>query len=418
MNLKTTAMSGTRHRSSDRTLFFSLYVGRRMPALWTYPWTLAAEGPETAFERIAGLGVDQINLATHYHSVRSMQPRLPDHLFVDYSGGCYFDPDRQRFADTPIDPVPNRVPGLDDPLAELAELAADHDIDTNAWVVLFHNSRLGAKNPNYCAESAFGDQQDHALCPSHEAVRDYFAAVVSAAVARGAAEVQLEKLGYPTVFHGHGASFGHDKRQVLMSHTEELLLSQCFCDGCRDAAKDYPVELTTARDTVQRLLRKSFASPHVTPPSLDSLVHEYPELQALFDFRTAIINDLSAGLERAAAGTPLNYYIMDADNLDPGAGWSAGVNLREVTECIDRVTALCYVGDPDVAQERIERAQRLVDCRVDAGVTLDPETIGSQSELFALVDGIRSATDGRISIYHDSLLTDAQLEWVRNAFKS
>lgn len=387
-----------------------------MPALWTYPWTLATEGPETAFERIADLGVDEINLATHYHSVRSLQPRLPDHLFVDYPGGCYFDPDPQRFAGTPIDPLPNHVTGLDDPVAELLETATDHGIDTNAWVVLFHNSRLGAEHPGYRAESAFGDPQDHSLCPSHEAVRDYFAAVVSAAVARGVAEIQLEKLGYPTVFHGHGAAFGHDKRQILTAHTEELLLSQCFCDGCRVAAQDHSVELTTARATIQRLIRESFAAPHRTLPSLDSLVQEYPELRALFEFRSAVINDLCADLNRAAAGTPLNYYIMDAGSLDPGAGWPAGVRLTDVTEHVDRVTALCYVGDPAVARERVTRTRRLVDCRVDAGVTLDPELVASRAELLALVDSIRSATDGRISIYHDSLLTDVQLGWIRHVF--
>lgn len=387
-----------------------------MPALWTYPWTLAAEGPEIAFERIADLSVDEVNLATHYHSVRSMQPRLPDHLFVDYPGGCYFDPDFERFAGTPINPLPNRVTGLDDPVAELLETAADHGIDTNAWVVLFHNSRLGAENPDYRTESAFGDPQDHSLCPSHKVVRDYFAAVVSAAVARGVAEIHLEKLGYPSVFHGHGAAFGHDKRQVLTDHTEELLLSQCFCDGCRVAAKDHPVELATARTTIQRLLRESFTSSHFTLPSLDSLVHEYPELRTLFDFRTAVINDLCANLNRAAAGTPLNYYIMDAGTLDPGAGWPAGVRLTDVTDYVDRVTALCYVGDPDVARERVTRTHRLVDCQVDAGVTLDPEMVGSQAELVALVNSIQSVTDGRISVYHDSLLTEVQLEWVRHAF--
>ncbi|WP_254533994.1 hypothetical protein [Natrinema gelatinilyticum] len=386
-----------------------------MAALWSYPWTLSEEGLEAAWSTLSDVGVDAINLASHYHSVRSMQPRFPDRLFESYPGGCYFDPAADdRFDGTLIDPLPNAVPPFDDPLAEIVESADAADIDVNGWVVLFHNSRLGATYPEYRAESAFGDPQDHAFCPSHPEVREYFAAVVGAVADRGVAEIQLEKAGYPTVFHGHGWEFGHDKRQVLTSRTEELLLSQCFCDGCRAAAQSRGVDLDGARRTVRELLETSFDRPHLDAPGLDALVTEYPAVQELIDFRASVVADLFERLSAAAGTTPLNYYVMDGGGLNGDDVWPAGIRLSGLVDHVDRVTALCYVRSPDAARDRIDGIDRLFEGPVDAGITLDHEINRNEAELQRLIKAVGRATDGQIHVYHYSLATDVQLAWLRS----
>lgn len=396
-------------------LFTHTVVLRRMSALWAYPWTLAEEGLDEAWTTLSCIGADTINLASHYHSVRSMQPRFPDHLFESQPGGCYFTPAPDRFVGTPIDPLPNEVPPFDDPLATVVESADAAGIDVNGWVVLFHNSRLGATHPEYRFESAYGDPQDHAFCPSHPDVREYFAAVVEAVVARGVNEVHLETAGFPMVFHGHGREFGHDKRQVLTSRTEELLLSQCFCDGCRAAAQSRGIDLTDARRAVRDLLETSFAHPHRDAPGLGSLVAERPIIRELFDFRASVVADLFERLSDAAGGTPLNYYVMDGGGLDSDDVWPAGIRLGDLSDHVDRVTALCYVRDPEVACARIDGIASRFDGPVDAGITLDHEIVRSEAELRQLVTAVEAAADGTTHAYHYSLTTDAQLSWLRSA---
>lgn len=386
-----------------------------MTALWSYPWTLAEEGLEEAWSTLTGVGVDSINLASHYHSVRSMQPRFHDRMFVSYPGGCYFNPTANRFERVPINPLPNEVPPFDDPLEEIVESAGADGIDVNSWIVLFHNSRLGANHPDYRVESAYGDPQDHALCPSHSDVHEYFAAIVEAVADRGVTEIQLEKAGYPMVFHGHGRDFGHDKRQVLTSQTEELLLSQCFCDGCRTAARSHGLDLDAARQMVRNLLATSFNRPHLDPPELDALVAEYTILRELFDFRARVITDLFERLSEAAGDVPLNYYVMDGGGFNADDVWPAGIRFTDIADHVDRVTALCYVRDLDVIRTRIDGIDRLFDGPVDAGITLNHETVQREDELQRLVDTVATEADGRTHVYHYSLVTDTQLEWLRSA---
>ena len=387
-----------------------------MPALWTYPWTLAAEGLDRACEGLAARGIDALNVASHYHSVRTMQPRTPDVLFAEQPGGCYFVPDQNRFADTPIDPLPNAVPGMNDPLADVVEAAEIHGLDVNAWTVCLHNSRLGAANPDYRIESAFGDAHDHALCPSHSAVREYYAAVVTEISDRGVEEIQLESVGYQSAFHEHGTRFGHDKRQVLTTAAEEILLSQCFCDGCRAAARDHSVD--SGRRTRPRSGNPASVVRRATRRPTDARTHwsrEDATLRALFDFRASVV---TAFVERLAAATPvpLNYYAMEAHTgVEPGSGWPAGVRLADLADHVDRMTAICYESDPIVARERVRTFRRTVDLPLDAGVTLDPAFVERESDLVALVDAIRDDVDD-VFVYHHGLTTEAQLDWVASAF--
>lgn len=66
-------------------------------------------------------GVDAINLASHYHSIRAFQPRFPGSLFVEYPAGCSFDPEPERFDGTPIDPLQNEIDGVDDLVADTVD---------------------------------------------------------------------------------------------------------------------------------------------------------------------------------------------------------------------------------------------------------------------------------------------------------
>lgn len=386
-----------------------------MPALWTYPWTLDREGLTDACATLKACGIDALNVASHYHSVRSMQPRFADDLFRSYSGGCYFEPDG-RFDEIPIETPVNDVGSWDDPLAEIVDGVYDPGFAVNAWTVLLHNTALGMANPEYRFESAFGDVHDHSLCPSHPAVRDYYAAVVASIAKHGVDEIQLESIGFPSAFHDHGSAHGHDKRQTITSDAEAALLSQCFCDGCRAAATERRVDLDRAQTRVRELLESSLTDPTTSLPPLADLERDEPAIAALLEFRADVVDSLLARVAAASGSTPLNYYAMEAYGTDPASLRPAGVRLADLETHLDRVTAICYVGDAETARTRIRKLESHVDLPIDAGVTLDPNVVDRRERLAALVDGIQAATDGTISVYHHSLATDTHLEWLEDVF--
>lgn len=378
-----------------------------MSRVWSYPWTLAAEGLETSLADLADRGVDTVSVATQYHSVRSFQPRVPADPFDAYAGGCYFSPDPERFAGTPIDPIENDVPGLDDPLGDVVDAADDLGLDVASWTVCLHNTRLGAENPGYRVEDAFGTPHDVALCPSHPAVREYFAAVVENVVDYGVSSVELEAVGYPDVCHSHGLGWGHEKRQALASDANRRLLSQCFCEACRKRAREWGLDVDRARDVVRSLLRDALAEPVDDPPSLADLADEHRAVDRLLAFRADTVETFVARLAAAAGSTTVNTYV-----LDPAAMAATGVRLADVEDHLDRVTAICYVDEPAAARERLRAVGERVALPVDAGISLDPDLVGSEADFRALVDAALDETDGEVSAYHHGLVTEAQLDWI------
>lgn len=387
-----------------------------MAALWTYPWTMIQEGLDGTCEEIVERGFDSITVSSHYHSIRSLQPRSPHDLFRQFPGGCHFSPDESRFDGFPITPPTVAIEGFEDPLAEITAVAHDHGLAVNAWMVCLHNTRLGAMNPEYRIESAFGDSHDHSLCPSHPAVRDYFATVVEALVGRSVDEVHLESIGFPSAFHAHGREFGHDKRQVLTDPAESVLLSQCFCDGCQRAAESHRVDLVRAKARVRVLLETALADPRTETPSLDTLVREEAVLDALFEFRASVVEAFVGRLADAVGTIPLNYYVAESPGgADPEAVWPTGVRPGRLDGSLDRATAMCYVTDPTVARERVRTLKAMIDRPVDAGLTLDPNVVETPSELHALVDTLEDDLDGRLSFYHHGLLSETQLRWIDSA---
>lgn len=381
-----------------------------MVSLWTYPWTFVQEGVDESFARLTDLDVDSINLAAHYHSVRSLQPRVPENLFESQSGGAYFSVDPEQYGQ--ITPIENDVAGLDDPLEALCETAAEFGIETNAWMVCNHNSMLGETYPDYTIVDAFGTNHFHSLCPSFDAVQAYYSRVVRDLASRGVSEIQLEKLGYPSVFHGHDMRFGHDKRQVFTSDTEEWLLSQCFCSACCEKARESGVDIDAARSTVRTILRRSADDPHSNPLPLSRLVQKHPVLDSLFEIRREVIAGLLESLVESSGSAIINVYLMDGFGPEPGDGWVAGVRLRDIESTANRVTAMCYESDTSSIRNRLKTFRRSLSLPVDAGVSLDPEYVDSSRKFTQTVDAIRDESDGRVFVYNYSLLSDTQLQWL------
>lgn len=385
-----------------------------MVVVWSYPWSLLFDNVDATCRDLANRGVTGLTVAAHYHSIRTLDPRSNGELFESYEGGCYFAPDPERFANTPIDPPVNDVSGYEDPFGAIVDSAARHGLDVNAWLVCFHNSKLGADNPRYRVRSAFGDAHDHAFCPSHPEVQRYLAGVVRSLADYDIESINLESIGYPDAFHSHGTTFGHAKNHVVRGRPEELLLSQCFCSACQERATDHAVDFDRAREVVQRLARNALGYPRQHVVSLEELTTEHPVLEDLFDFRASVIDSLLGQLAVASGDVGLTYSASDGLGRDPGDGWPAGVALDRVETHLDRIVALCYTADHDAARRRVRRYHETVDIPVDVGVSLDPDVLETESEWMTFLSTVGGLGDG-VHVYNHALMSDAHLDWLDTA---
>ncbi|WP_227356384.1 hypothetical protein [Haladaptatus salinisoli] len=381
-----------------------------MVAVWSYPWRLLSHPLDATRRELAELGVSSVTVAAHYHSIRTLDPRSDDGLFESYEGGCYFDPDPEAFADTPIDPPTNDIGGRDDPFGDVVDRLTAHGIGVNAWLVCFHNSKLGARYPRFRVQSAFGDAHDHAFCPSHSEVQTYFEGVARSLAEYDIEAINLESLGFPSAFHGHGATFGHAKNHVVRGKPEEVVLSQCFCSACRERAESHPVDFDRARDAVRTVARDALGGPTPRIRSLERLAEERPVLADLFDFRASVVDGFLEGLSAASGDVALTYSASDGLGRDPNDGWPAGVVLDRVRTHLDRIVALCYTGDRDAARRRVRLYRDAVDIPVDAGVTLDPDVLGTEAEWRAFVGDVADAAD-ELHVYNHALMSDAHVGW-------
>ncbi|WP_051941399.1 hypothetical protein [Phaeacidiphilus oryzae] len=199
---------------------------------FVYPWDVIGD-PEAA-ERIAGLGVDGVTLASSYHSTRALTPRHPRHrIVVAEHAAVYYPVEEARWRGRALRPYPAGEwagSGGPDAFGAAAEALRGAGLDVHAWVVLAHNSRLGAEHPSSVVRNAYGDRYGWAPCIGRPEVREYLVDLAAEAAARpGATGVELESCGWYGLAHLHA----HDKiGGVPLDGAAAYAMSLCFCESC------------------------------------------------------------------------------------------------------------------------------------------------------------------------------------------
>lgn len=382
-----------------------------MKAVWAYPWALQETGLDRTCRELAAAGVDRINVAAHYHSIRTLNPRAESNPFTDSSGGCFFRPTGDHFRDSPIEPPVCDLPGSSDPLDDVIEAAADADLGLSAWTVCLHSSRLASEYPEYRPVGPFGTEHEHGLCPSNPAVRSYLSALVSALADRGVSRIDIESIGYPTVFHPHGESYGHLKNFAATDDVSRVLLSQCFCGACRERAD---VDLESTAQLVRNLLSRSLNGvANSRETSLPELVDEHPRLDDLLAFRRETITQLVSTLAGSSSDVPLNYYVADGLGRGVDDGRWAGVDLERLAPHLDSVTALYYSDETAATEGRVRRLRDRTGIRTEAGITVDPSVWADESEWLEAVDAVLEEEPAAVHVYNHSLMTNDHVDWLR-----
>ncbi|WP_105975126.1 hypothetical protein [Streptomyces geranii] len=196
---------------------------------FVYPWDV--NGDPDAAGRIAALGVEQVTLASAYHSTRALTPRHPRHRIVTAEHAAVLYPPDERWAGRELRPYTAGAWAPGDAYGEAAAALADAGLDVHTWVVLAHNSRLGAEHPDTSVVNAYGDRYPWAPCIAQPATRAYLVDLAAeAAVRPGAGGTELESLGWYGLTHLHA----HDKTGgVGLGDAGQYLMALCFCPSCR-----------------------------------------------------------------------------------------------------------------------------------------------------------------------------------------
>ncbi|GHC63874.1 hypothetical protein [Streptomyces flavofungini] len=376
-----------------------------------YPWDVV--GDPRAAARIADLGVEQVTLAAAYHSTRALTPRHPRHRVVtaEHAAVLYEPDDRWRARTLRPRPAGDWAPG--DSYQEAAEALAAAGLDVYTWVVLAHNSRLGAEHPDTSVVNAYGDRYPWAPCIAQPATRAYLVDLAAEAATRpGAGGTELESCGWYGLAHLHA----HDKiAGVGLGEAGQYLMSLCFCGGCRAGYAGHghdPDELAAAvRLALEPVWRGAATDPGWAGVEKLLGAEAAAGTRAWREGCARVLQEAAVGAVRGAAPDGFEV-LLHADPVAYHCGANAGVDPRHILSVADGVVVPCASGpDPLVPFAAHAGADTVVaaNLTVVAGMGGSPATLAADAREAARL----GATELRL--YHAGLASDDDLALIGTA---
>ncbi|MEU9794942.1 hypothetical protein AB0E27_30840 [Streptomyces sparsogenes] len=391
---------------------------------FVYPWDVV--GDPDAARRIADLGVQQVTLASAYHSTRALTPRHPRHRIVTAGhAAVLYPPDPERWAGRPLRPYRQSWMEGADPYGEAARALADAGLEVHSWVVLAHNSRLGDEHPHTSVRNAYGDHYPWAPCVARPEVRSYVVDLAAEAAARpGTRGTELESCGWYGVAHLHA----HDKiGGVPLGGAAQYLMSLCFCDSCHAGYASLGADPEELRRAVLRALGPIWSGERGQGGG--ERAAEWAEVEKLLGtghaatfaaWRDRVAAELqrdAVAAVREAAGGPFQV-LLHADPAPHRVGANVGVDPAGILRDADGVVLPCTGSDAARADvltpfvpHRTERTVLAANFTVVAGMGGSPATLED--------DATHAAGLGadEIRLYHAGLASDADLAAVRTALQ-
>ncbi|MFI8239994.1 hypothetical protein ACIF83_22385 [Streptomyces sp. NPDC085866] len=378
---------------------------------FVYPWDV--NGDPEAPARIAALGVGQVTLASAYHSTRALTPRHPRHRIVTAEYAAVLYPVGNRWAGRGLRPYAAGRWAPADAYGEAAEALAAAGLEVHTWVVLAHNSRLGAEHPDTSVVNAYGDRYPWAPCIAQHATRAYLVDLAAeAAVRPGAHGTELESLGWYGLQHLHA----HDKTSgVGLGDAGQYLMSLCFCPACRAGYAEQGLDAdglaTAVRDALEPLWRG--ATDDGGWPTVEKLLGQdtAAATRAWRDATARTLQEQAVTAVRAAA--PDGFQVLlHADPVPYHCGANVGVDPAHVLSVADGVVVPC-TGGTDLLAPFAEQARE--GTVLAANFTVVSGMGGSPGTLAADAARARARGATELRLYHAGLASDGDLTAVREA---
>ncbi|MDQ0814120.1 hypothetical protein QFZ63_005834 [Streptomyces sp. B3I7] len=378
---------------------------------FVYPWDV--NGDPHAPGRLAALGVRRATLASAYHSTRALTPRHPRHRVVTAEHAAVLYPAGERWRGRVLRPYAagDWAPG--DAFGEAAAALTEAGLEVHTWVVLAHNSRLGADHPHTSVVNAYGDRYPWAPCIAQPATRAYLVDLAAeAAVRPGAAGTELESLGWYGLAHLHA----HDKTGGIgLGDAGQYLMSLCFCATCRTGygrtgyGTDADELAAAVRDALEPVWRGAPSGGGW--PAVEELLGA-ERAAATRAWREPVARSLQEEAVAAVrAAAPDGFRVLlHADPVWYHVGANAGVDPGHVLEAADGVVVPCTGGPEPLtpfAEQGAQGAVLAANLTVVSGMGGSPGTLAQ--------DARRAADLGatELRLYHAGLASDQDLAAVR-----
>ncbi|MGA5897491.1 hypothetical protein [Streptomyces venetus] len=378
---------------------------------FVYPWDV--NGDPEAPARIAGLGVEQVTLAAAYHSTRALTPRHPRHRIVTAEHAAVLYPAGDRWDGRELRPYPAGGWAPGDAFGEAAAALTDAGLEVHTWVVLAHNSRLGAEHPGTSVVNAYGDRYPWAPCIAQPATRAYLIDLAAeAAVRPGARGTELESLGWYGLEHLHA----HDKTGgVGLGDAGQYLMALCFCPACREGYGRHGLDADELAVAVRAALEPVWqgAPSDGGWPGIEKLLGETlaTTTRAYRDETARSLQEEAVAAVRAAA--PDGFQVLlHADPVSYHVGANPGVDPAHILSVADGVVVPCAGGTGTLtpfARQGREGAVIAANFPVVSGMGGSPGTLAADAAEATRL----GATELRL--YHAGLASDGDLETVRSA---
>ncbi|MFF5962242.1 hypothetical protein ACFY64_00590 [Streptomyces collinus] len=378
---------------------------------FVYPWDV--NGDPEAPARIAALGVEQVTLAAAYHSTRALTPRHPRHRIVTAEHAAVLYPADDRWNGRELRPYAAGAWAPGDAFGEAATALAEAGLDVHTWVVLAHNSRLGAEHPDTSVVNAYGDRYPWAPCIAQPATRAYLTDLAAeAAVRPGARGTELESLGWYGLQHLHA----HDKTGgVGLGDAGQYLMALCFCPSCREGYGRHGLDADRLAAAVRTALEPVWqgAPSDGAWAGIEKLLGETlaNTTRAYRDETARTLQEQAVAAVRAAA--PDGFQVLlHADPVSYHVGANPGVDPAHILSVADGVVVPCAGGTgtltPFARQER-EGAVIAANFTVVSGMGGSPGTLAADAA------EARRLGATELRLYHAGLASDDDLDTVRSA---
>jgi hypothetical protein len=384
--------------------------------LYAYPWDLADQPPAAIAGRMRSLGIGSVTLAMSYHAGKFIRPWATGARVVfPEDGVLYFDPNAALYG--AVKPVGHSDPAL----RRLAGDLAPH-VPLRAWLVLLHNSRIGALHLELVARNAWGDPYVYSLCPAHQANRDYALAVCRDAASQPVTELVLETPGW--LPYGHG--YHHEFAQVRSNLWLETMLGLCFCGACTARAKQDGIDATAlggwVRTRVDAYLHAGVdAEPDQAASWLAADLLAVPELAAFLAMRQNVVTELVRDI-RAAVDPQKQVWVIPTVQRPTAASWVEGTALAALARAADGIEVPFYEPTAGrVAADAWDVLQRVGDAsRVRAILRPGPPDLAGGAELAPALASLAALgiTQDNVGFYNYGLLRRDRLEHMARTLQS
>ncbi len=383
-------------------------------AIYAYAWDLAEAGVQVAAEELGARGINTITLAGSYHAGKFIRPRgQSGKVYFPEDGTAYFGHDPNAYAE--IKPEPSSLVTGQDVLRELCETGG---MATNAWLVLLHNTRIGAAHPQATVANAFGDRYVYSLCPSSPAVREYAVALCKDVTDHyPVAGISLETPGFLPYEHG----FHHEFALMRQNLWFDNLMGLCFCDHCLDGAEAAGIDAkrlkAAVRDDVTAYLASDLDFPDDMAAAFwmsDTLLDA--DLSNFLRWRCTVVTSLVQDI-RDAVRPDANVAVIPSVARPTSGAWYEGSDLRALAQAAGILEACFYEPGSERIRSDVWDVQRRLKGAGHLRGVLRPgfPDLATRQDVIDGVAALIAAGIHDIAFYNYGHLRQANLDWMGDA---